>query len=222
VTFKLPAGAANLEFQDGALGGRYIQTSDGFGDTAPVRPGAGAYQVLFAYEMPYDRKLDLALPISMPVGAVVVLVPEGSIKIKSDRVQDQGTRDVQGTQYHTYSSGALKQGDELNLTVTGNASGSSPSLTTSSTTSLVIGLGTFGLALILAGIWLFRRNRANAPVEAAGGRSTPAGEPAAENAQTLMDAILALDDLYQEGKLPEEAYRQRRAALKARLKELMQ
>ena len=96
VTFKLPAGATNLEFQDGALGGRYIQTADGFGDTAPVRPGAGAYQVLFAYEMPYDRKLDLAQPISMPVGAVVILVPEGSIKIKSDLVQDEGVRDVQG------------------------------------------------------------------------------------------------------------------------------
>jgi hypothetical protein len=32
-----------------------------------------------------------------------------------------------------------------------------------------------------------------------------------------MDAILALDDLYQEGKLPEEAYLQRRSELKARL-----
>jgi hypothetical protein len=36
-----------------------------------------------------------------------------------------------------------------------------------------------------------------------------------------MDAILALDDLYQAGKLPEEAYRQRRAELKARLKEIV-
>jgi hypothetical protein len=35
-----------------------------------------------------------------------------------------------------------------------------------------------------------------------------------------MDAILALDDLYQDGQLPEEAYTRRRAELKARLAEL--
>jgi hypothetical protein len=34
-----------------------------------------------------------------------------------------------------------------------------------------------------------------------------------------MDAIIALDDMYQAGELPEEAYRERRAELKARLRE---
>jgi mono/diheme cytochrome c family protein len=222
VTFKLPAGATNLEFQDGSLGGRYIQTADGFGDTASVRPGAGAYQVLFAYEMPYDRKLDLAQPISLPVGAVVILVPEGSIKVKSDLIQDDGVRDVQGTKYHTYSGGALKQGDELRMTITASSSAGGLGLSSGSSTSLVIGLGGFGLALILAGVWLFRRNRAISLAEGSEAAPQAAERSGGENAQTLMDAILALDDLFQEGKLPEEAYRQRRAALKARLKELMQ
>ncbi len=36
-----------------------------------------------------------------------------------------------------------------------------------------------------------------------------------------MDAILALDDLYKDGKLPEDAYLERRAELKQRLKEKM-
>ena len=36
-----------------------------------------------------------------------------------------------------------------------------------------------------------------------------------------MDAILALDDLYQEGELHEDAYLQRRAELKASLREMM-
>jgi mono/diheme cytochrome c family protein len=222
VTFKLPAGATKLEFQDGSLGGRYIQTADGFGDTAPVRPGSGAYQVLFAYEMPYDRKLDLDQPISLPVGAVVILVPEGSIKVKGDQIQDGGVRDVQGTKYHTYSGGALQRGDELRMTVTASASGGGAGLASASSASLVIGLAGFGLALILAGVWLFRRNQANAQAEGSTAASQGDEKWGGENAQTLMDAILALDDLYQEGKLPEEAYRQRRAALKARLKELLQ
>ncbi len=36
-----------------------------------------------------------------------------------------------------------------------------------------------------------------------------------------MDAIIALDDLYQAGQLPEDAYLKRRAELKARLQERM-
>ena len=59
-------------------------------------------------------------------------------------------------------------------------------------------------------------------------RSRRTGEPSEEQAgvtgeedsETVMDAILALDDLYQAGSIPEEAYRQRRAELKSKLKEL--
>ena len=40
-----------------------------------------------------------------------------------------------------------------------------------------------------------------------------------DSPENLMDAILALDDLYKEGKLPEDAYLERRAELKRRLKE---
>ena len=36
-----------------------------------------------------------------------------------------------------------------------------------------------------------------------------------------MDAILAVDDLYKEGKLPEEAYLKRRMELKDRLKDMI-
>ena len=43
----------------------------------------------------------------------------------------------------------------------------------------------------------------------------------ADKSEDVMDAILALDDLYKEGQLPEEAYLERRRELKARLKELL-
>ena len=64
VRFSLPEGAANLEFQEGALGSRYVETADGFADTVPVRPGSETYQILFAFEMPYDRKLELVQPVT--------------------------------------------------------------------------------------------------------------------------------------------------------------
>ncbi len=62
VTFRLPEGAANLQFEDGELGQRYVQTPDGFGDTTPVRPGSANYQVLYSYELPYKGKLESGAP----------------------------------------------------------------------------------------------------------------------------------------------------------------
>ena len=42
-----------------------------------------------------------------------------------------------------------------------------------------------------------------------------------ESPEDLMDAIIALDELYKAGDIPEGAYHERRADLKARLRELM-
>jgi hypothetical protein len=89
---------------------------------------------------------------------------------------------------------------------------------------LVIGLGIFGLTLILAGVFLYRRSRAadseteDEPEDAI---SQDGPEFGSESAETLMDAIIALDDQYQAGQLPESAYLERRAKLKQRLSELM-
>lgn len=222
ITFKLPKGATNLEFQDGELGGRYVQTEDGFGDTAAIRPGSGSYQVLFAFEMPYNKKLDLAQPLDLPTNAVVILVPAGNISVKGDNLQDGGVRPVQGVDYQTYNGGALNAGAVLNLSVTGNPAGSSSALTVGSKTDLLVGVGALGFVLIATGVFLFLRNRNNQFTEDdLADEAVPSIPETTENAETVMDAILALDDLYRAGELPEEAYRKRRAELKERLKELL-
>ena len=223
VNFTLPDGATNLEFQDGILGERYLETSGGFSDTIAVRPGSGTYEILYAYEMPYERKLDLVHPMAYPVEAVVILIPEDGVKVKSEMLSDDGTRDVQGVPYHLYNGGGLQAGDDLQLTLSGRPSGGDPSLFTGSSTGLIIGLAVFGVALILAGVWLFSRTRKEEPEdEFDGDNLTEGAEPdlTTENADTLMDAIIALDDLYREGQIPEDAYRLRRAEIKARLAEL--
>ena len=42
-----------------------------------------------------------------------------------------------------------------------------------------------------------------------------------EDSDDLMDAIITLDDLYQAGDIPEDAYLERRAALKEKLRKLV-
>jgi mono/diheme cytochrome c family protein len=223
LAFDLPEGATNLQFQDGVLGGRYVETEGGFGDTAPIRPGSGSYELLFGYELPYDRKLDLSHPVPIPADAVVILSPENGVKIRGESLVDAGTRDVQGAQYRLYNGESLPAGGDLSLSVSGQPSGGgSVSITPGNSTNLIIGLTVFGVALVVAGVWLFLRSR-KAEAEATEPEEEVVEETGStsDNPDALMDAIIALDDLYQAGELPETAYQERRAKLKRRLQEVL-
>ena len=159
----------------------------------------------------------------MPANAVVLLVPEDGIKIKGDNIEDGGIRDVDGVPFHMYNGSSLAAGDELRLTISGRASGDSLVSGLESNTGLLIGIGALGLVLIAAGVWLYYRSRTQTGEREGVDEADPSGEPSPdEDADTLMDAILALDDLYKEGQLPEEAYHQRRAELKERLKIILE
>jgi mono/diheme cytochrome c family protein len=215
LSFSVPKNAANLEIQDGRIGERYLQTEDGFADTAPIRPGMGNYQVLFSYEMPYSKKLELVRKMQLATNAIVILVPENGLEIKGDTLQDAGTRDVQGMLYRLYNGSAMAAGDELKLTITGKMVGED----LNNTTGLLVGLGALGIVLVVAGIWLYRRNAK--PFDEDDLEEEDAEVVAEENAETIMDAILTLDDLYQANELPEEAYLQRRSELKARLQNVL-
>jgi mono/diheme cytochrome c family protein len=221
--FQLPAGATNLSFQDGSIGdGRYVQIANGFGDNQAVPP-QGTAQVLFAYEMPYaNNTANVSVPIPMTVDSAVVLVPAAGVTVTGPQVSASGAQNVQGSgTINTFSASNLAKGSTLDLTVAGNPASAAPAGTTSDSSSpvpLIIGIGVFGVVLAGGGFWLFRQRRAQA--WAAEGRTTYVPAEPAESAESILDAIVALDDLYQAGELPEEAYKERRAELKNRLKEL--
>ncbi len=221
--FTLPEGAEEPQFQDGVLGGRYLPAEDGFMDTVSVRPGQGEYQVLYAVTIPYERKMTFRQTMPLDVDAVLFMVPDG-VKVKSDQLEDGGTRDIQGTQYRTFNGDALKAGSVLEAVISGAPErGGDASVVGTSGNSLAIGLGAFGAVLIGAGIWLYRRNAAEDEWDEDEAPEDEAPDEAAEmdDPQVVMDAIIALDDLYKEGELPEDAYQARRQALKARLRELL-
>jgi hypothetical protein len=221
ITFNLPQGYQDLQFQDGDLGGRYVTTADGFGDTAVIYPGQSNYQILMAYTLPYDKKLDLVQPVNIPIDAVVVLVPQDNFKVKGNSLQDAGTRDVQGVPYQMYNLDGLKAGDSLNLTVTTSGS----SLLKGNRSQLVVGLAAVGLALVLGGgLMYWRQRRREQDEDAAYPEGVPFAASPGANAETpdeLMDAILALDDLYNSGQLEEAVYLQRRSDLKERLRAIL-
>jgi len=213
INYFLPENASDLEIQEGFIGERFIATEDGFGDRMSIFPGTGEYQVTYSYYLPMDRKIELVHPTSLPADSFVVIAPE-SLKIRGEEVVDEGAYDIPGLQsgqYHLYTGNSLKAGEEIRFTVS-NSIGFRP--------EWFIGLAVFGVVLIGGGVWLYSRTRSSSR-----GRDMEGDDENYQDVHTpesIIDAIIALDDLYGAGELPEGAYTKRRSELKNQLKSLIE
>ncbi|HJS29318.1 MAG TPA: c-type cytochrome [Anaerolineales bacterium] len=221
VQYKLPAGATGLQFQSGTPEGRFIITEDGFGDTMAIPPGSGQYQVMAAYDLPYSKKVNLSHMLTLPVNSVVLLVPDVGIKVKGSQLEDNGVRQFQGESYRIYSSDRYGAGSQLEFSVSGSVAGPGGEMGSPDQQSgLMAGGLLFGLSLAIVGGWAFRRfywipKREGTQAK----RSLPAntadqqGGLGFTSVESVLDAIIALDDLHGAGKLSEAAYHNRRKEL---------
>jgi hypothetical protein len=228
----LPQGATQLQFEGGALGDRFVPTEGGFADRAPIRPGESVHQIVFAFMLPYDGKLEFRQPMEYPVDSAVFLTPEEGPELRGEGVEDQGVRTISGTNVRTFTAGPYGPGSELELTVRGKpwraAAGEG-----GGRQGLALGLGALGLAVLGAALWLYRSSRQDEgldvdAMELEGEEESAALAPEAQaqgdhqgEAEALVAQIAALDDAFEAGELAEEEYRARRQALKDRLKDLM-
>lgn len=226
VFFPLPLGAENLELQSGALGERFLSVAGGIADTEPINPGSGAYQVTFAYTLPYEDRLDFSQPVNLSTTAVTVLVPESGIRVAGDALQDGGI--FQGMDFRRYDAADLPADTVLAFTLSGepeNSTATSTAAQPDNPMNLAIGLGTLGIVLIGLGVWFYLRTRKVDLSDTETGTQVDAeteAEPALQDADSLMDAIIALDDQFRTGQIPEDAYRRRRAELKANLQKILE
>ncbi len=214
VTFTVPEGAANLRFDGGVLGGRFVETEDGFGDLQPI-PGVAQQQIIFGYTLPYDGKLELNRRFNLNVDSVLALMPMG-MELESPFFTFQGQEVFQGQSFNTYMSQAIPAGGEIDFTLNGQPENMAAEVdaTTDDNTSLLIGLAGLGLALIVVGIWFYLRDRKiTADLDEEDEEFTAPEE--------VMDAIIALDEQRQQGTISEQAYRERRDELKAILREML-
>jgi len=117
--------------------------------------------------------------------------------------------------------GSVNAGERLTFSVSGTPretdafSTSAPGA--ASNQNLLIGAGALGIALILAGAWMYLRDRNR--VEDASIENREDDE--FESSEDVIDAIIALDDLHRARKITEAAYQKRRAELKEILKGMM-
>jgi hypothetical protein len=217
LTFPLPEGASDLQFENGTLGQRYVKTDDGFGDTVSIPPGSGVYQVLFHYWLPYQgSKLEFSQAMNYPVSAVVVMTPAGLLKIKGNSFQDLGVQSIPSGDVQVYSGGGLARGDKLEFQITGSQvfPKEKPIADSIELNPFIIIIGILGIGLTLAGIVLFIRNRKPSAED----RGSALDE---DEKNQILDSIIALEDLYNEGEILEDDYRQKRQELKDKLEDLV-
>ncbi len=209
MTYTLPEGAENLQFEQGSIGARFVKTPAGFGDLQAVDANSTS-QVLFAYEMAYPNKLDLSFSMPMPVQAAVFMLPSNSVEIKSDQLIFDGNRSVQGMNILTYSASNLASQSQLDLQLSGKLKISSAA-SENSTIGLIIGGSVLLIAIVVAFFWFRSRMTKNKLVSI---------ENEEEDLDELLDTVIALDDSYKNGGIPESAYRSRRGELLAQIKQI--
>ena len=229
VKVALPKGFTNLQFEQGAIGERFLKTDDGFADTTSVAPGTKKYQIVFAVDMPLPKaglfggqKLEISQPFKIKVNGLSVLVPPG-VTVEGTNFTQGGQQDMgTGTKYQVFNGGSLEPGSNLQFTASGAPQGSStqPAAAANPNQNIIIGVGAFGLILIIAGLWLYWRDRQRNEIINDDTDEEDDDDEGDDDASIdeIMDAIVALDDQFKAGNIQETAYKERRAELKSRLK----
>jgi len=204
-----PEGSTPLGYEATQDTAAFIQTADGFA----MPPSTTPYGLIAFASYPKSDTIVVSQTVPLAISGVSILLPEG-LKAEGDQLTDEGVQTMQSASFHIYTTGALKADETLKFTITGTPQDTAvnPDLTQNKT--LLIGAGAFGIVLIVAGAWLFMRDRKR--VEEVDEEDEEDNE--FEDPDSLMDAIIALDDLHRAGKLSDEAYQKRREELKGALK----
>lgn len=219
VNIPLPAGYQNLQFEDGVIGGRYIQTSNGFADTMSIYPGLQSQQIVFAFDLPMEGSniplfgkpsVEINQVFELSTKSISVLVPEG-IEVNAPGMIAQPITDMgDGARYQTFTASPNTSNYKVAFTAKGTLTGSAVS-SSNSQTGIVIGVAALGIVLILVSVIFFLQNRKTENLLMTEIEEEELNQVDSQDA--ILDAIIALDDQYKAGNISEKAYRARRQDL---------
>jgi len=212
---KFLTGAQGLGYEASQDSAPFISTNEGFA----MAPNDKAYSILAFSSVTKQKEITITQELVLPATAISIFVPDG-MAVKGDKITADSSQDVSGNKYQSYIANDFKAGDKLTFTLTGTPKATDTTGTTtpsSKNNTLLIGAGGLGLALILAGAWMYYRDRKQALEE----DDDDDDEEEFESSDEVMDAIIALDDLHRAKKISEESYQKRRTELKEILKGMM-
>jgi mono/diheme cytochrome c family protein len=213
---KSPEGSSGFGYEPMQDSERLLQTENGLA----IPPSEKSYGLVAFASLPKAKELEFSQEFVVPISTVTVFLPEG-VTAEGAQLNDLGIQAIQNFNFQIYELTNVGAGDKVAFTVSGapkeGSSASTPEASSNSNRNLLIGAGALGLALILAGGWMYLRDRNR--VEDEDRIEDEADE--FESSDALMDAIIALDDLHRAKKISDEAYQKRRAELKDILKKML-
>lgn len=217
--FSLPERAAQVTFNEG-LNELQSAVVDGMViDTQPVPPGQR--QIVLSYVVPYQgSEGSLTRKFEYPAERVNVLVRETSAQVAAEGLPAKDVREMGTSRYVTLTGENLAAGQAIKVTFA-NIPASLPNPSTAGKPPAAaqtgdqnqlaaLGVGLLGVGVVLGVAYpVLRRRRGAVAKPEAGG----------DEWDDLIDAIAALDDDFDAGKVGEAEYHRRRARLKARLQQ---
>jgi mono/diheme cytochrome c family protein len=212
---KAPEGSSGFGYEPMQDSEPLQSVENGFA----IPPSEGSYGLVFFASLPKAKDFEFAQEFVLPATTVTVFVPEG-IAIQGDKSKNLGVQAIQDFNFQIFDMGSVAAGETLNLSLSGTPKQSDTASAPAEQTSnqnLLIGAGALGVALILAGGWMYLRDR-NREEESTGVQEE--GNEF-ETSEDVIDAIIALDDLHRAKKISDGAYQRRRAELKEILKGMM-
>lgn len=211
---KMPEGTTGLGYEALQDSEPFVNTENGMA----IPPSENSYGMIAFTTVPKKEEFEISQPFVLPAVSLTVFLPEG-VKAESDTLTDEGLQTIQNFNFQVYTALNVNAGDTVKFTVSGEPKETSnpatPEAAVDSNRNLLIGAGALGLAFILAGAWLYLRDRNRVEEE------DDEEEDEFDSSEDVLDAIVALDDLHRAKKISDEAYQKRRAELKEILKGMM-
>jgi mono/diheme cytochrome c family protein len=198
---SFPNNATGLGYeatQDSAI---FIPSDNGFA----IPPSETPYGLIAFASITRTREIEFSLPALLDINEATLLLPEGVIA-EGISLRDEGIQSFQNTNFHIYTAGKTTKGSNLEFTLSGRPKGTTKNANLLENQNVVLGIGAFGFALIFAGVWMYLRDK-----------NKIATEDEDEDSESVLDAIIALDDLHKDGKISDEAFQKRRNELKSKL-----
>lgn len=227
---QTPPQASGVAFENGIVGGRFVQNGATFYDTLPVAPGVGTRQIILRYDFPYTGTTAvIAQPLLYDTGELNLFVGElPGLSVSAPPLEAQGVQEIPGTATYQLFSGDNLPAQTLTVTLAGllAAGAVDPRATPTSppvnplqpinqpaapllpawTIWTLAGAVLLALALLLAWALIFAANRDAAVASSA--------------RDSLLDRIALLDDLHAQGQLSGEAWQNERSRLKQQVRSL--
>lgn len=223
---RFPEGAQGLGYEAMSDSAPLINLEDGFA----LAPSERTYGIIAYSSFARQDQTTLTQTIVLPAAHIRILVPDG-MEISGEGLEAGSPQTIQGAVYQLYTATNLGANESLTFELSGapQTSTQTPSGlgTITSNNDLLVGLGVgVGILFILAGVWMYVRDRKRAEEDELDEDEDDEAESAEDEAaqdefkssEEVLDAIITLDDLHRAKKISDQAYQKRRAELKEQLK----